>query len=93
MPHQPNAGHMDTDTWADRTLAQVKQEVLDSVEKKYIEMVLGKTSGRVAATAKIAGIHPRGLYGKMKKLGLDKADFKQKLSQRQHDPLLSRYYR
>ncbi|MDY0219601.1 MAG: sigma-54 dependent transcriptional regulator [Desulfobacterium sp.] len=79
----PNLHHMDTDAWTDRTLVQVKQEVLDSVERRYIEMVLKKTSGKVGAAAKIAGIHPRGLYGKMKKLGLDKADFKQGLSRRQ----------
>lgn len=79
----PNLQHMDTDAWTDRTLAQVKQEALYNIEKRYIEMILGKTSGKVGAAAKIAGIHPRGLYGKMKKLGLDKADFKQELSQRQ----------
>jgi two-component system response regulator AtoC len=35
-----------------------------------------KTRGRVDQTARIAGIHPRGLYSKMKRLDLRKQDFK-----------------
>ena len=66
----------DFNSWHNKTLAQVKEEVLNQVEKKYLEMVLKKTAGRVGEAAKIAGIHSRGLYGKMKKLGLDKAVFK-----------------
>jgi DNA-binding NtrC family response regulator len=62
--------------WEGRTLDQVKSRVMARVEKKYIEMVLEKTRGRVGEAARIAGIHPRGLYGKMKKLGIDKDRFK-----------------
>ncbi len=76
MPSLPNLQNIDTSAWTGKTLAQVKEEVINRVEKRYIEMVLGKTAGKVGAAAQIAGIHPRGLYGKMKKLGLDKADFK-----------------
>jgi DNA-binding NtrC family response regulator len=50
--------------------------VLNRIEKKYLEMILEKTEGKIGDAAKIAGIHPRGLYGKMKKLGLDKASYK-----------------
>jgi DNA-binding NtrC family response regulator len=64
------------DSWTVKTLAQVKEEVLHLVEKRYLGMILEKTRGRVGEAAGIAGIHPRGLYGKMKKLGLDKTDFK-----------------
>lgn len=64
------------DVWKDKTLAQVTEQVLQKVEKKYLEIILEQTRGRVGEAAKIAGIHPRGLYGKMKKLGLDKTDFK-----------------
>ncbi len=63
-------------TWKDKTLSQVKEEVFSRVEKKYLVMILEKTGGKIGKAAEIAGIHPRGLYGKMKKLGLDKADFK-----------------
>jgi DNA-binding NtrC family response regulator len=51
-------------------------EVITRVEKQYLEMVLKKTRGRVGEAARMAGIHPRGLYGKMKKLGIDKDRFK-----------------
>ncbi len=72
----PSFNDLGMDSWKDKPLAQVKEQVLHLVEKKYIEMVLEQTRGRVGEAADIAGIHPRGLYGKMKKLGLDKADFK-----------------
>jgi two-component system, NtrC family, response regulator AtoC len=71
-------GVLETDpkTWTSQTLDQVKAAMITRVEKKYLEMVLEKTRGRVGEAAKKAGIHPRGLYGKMKKLGIDKNRFK-----------------
>ncbi len=66
----------DIDAWGTKTLAQVKQAIMEQVEKRYFEVVLKKTSGRIGDAAKIAGINPRGLYGKMKKLGIDKTRFK-----------------
>jgi len=72
----PLLNDLGINSWKDKTLAQVKEQVLHLVEKKYLEMILGQTRGRVGEAADIAGIHPRGLYGKMKKLGLDKTDFK-----------------
>lgn len=68
----------DLSVWKNKTLSKVKEEILHQVEKKYLEMVLEKTGGKIGETAKIAGIHPRGLYGKMKKLKIDKANFKSK---------------
>lgn len=64
--------------WETMTLPQVREAVYDQVEALYLAMVLNKTHGKIGETAKIAGIHPRGLYAKMKKLGLDKAKFKAK---------------
>ena len=64
------------DHWAGKTLPEVQKQVLDYIEKIYLEMVLKKTQGRIAQTARIAGIHPRGLYNKMKRYGLRKEDFK-----------------
>ena len=52
------------------------QEVIDQVERIYLERVLSKTKGRINQAARIAGIHSRGLYNKMKRLGLRKEDFK-----------------
>ncbi len=66
----------DLSSWKNKSLADVKEEILSLVEKTYIEMVLERTRGRVGEAAEIAGIHPRGLYGKMKKMGLDKKRFK-----------------
>ena len=68
----------DIDSWKGKTLAEVKEAVLDRVEKRYLEMALEVTGGRINKTAELAGIHPRGLYSKMKKLGLNKVDFKKK---------------
>ena len=65
-----------TEAWIHKSLAEVQQEVQDQVERVYLEMVLEKTRGRVGDAARIAGIHPRGLYNKMKRLGLRKEDFK-----------------
>lgn len=62
--------------WQNKTLAQVKADVLDRIEKSYIEMTLEQTRGKVGQTAEIAGINSRSLYAKMKKFGLDKTDFK-----------------
>ncbi|WP_022669361.1 sigma-54 interaction domain-containing protein [Desulfospira joergensenii] len=62
--------------WENKSLSEIKKEVFDRIEKKYFEMVLTRTKGRVGKAAQIAGVHPRGLYGKMKKYGLDKSRFK-----------------
>lgn len=67
---------MYTDNWENKTLAEVKNEIIDKVEIEYLKKVLTKTNGRVGKAAQIAGIHPRGLYGKMKKYGVNKANFK-----------------
>jgi DNA-binding NtrC family response regulator len=67
---------LEIDAWKGKTLAQVKEQVLVQLEKRYLEMILEQTQGRVGEAAEIAGIHPRGLYGKMKKLKIDKTDFK-----------------
>jgi len=66
----------DAADWLNKTLPEVQKEIRGQVERLYLEMALKKTSGRVDQTARIAGIHPRGLYSKMKRLGLRKQDFK-----------------
>ncbi len=68
---------LDMGSWKNKTLSEVKELVLNHFEKKYLEMILEKSGGKIGEAAAIAGIHPRGLYGKMKKLGLDKSLFKQ----------------
>jgi DNA-binding NtrC family response regulator len=66
----------DTAKWLDKTLPEVQKEIMQQVDRLYLEMALKKTRGRVDQTARMAGIHPRGLYSKMKQLGLRKQDFK-----------------
>ncbi len=62
--------------WFNKTLPEVENDISDQIERLYLESVLKKTQGRIDQTARIAGIHPRGLYNKMKRLGLRKEDFK-----------------
>jgi len=64
--------------WENKTLPEVSNEILTKTEKLYIEMVLRKTKGKVGEAAKIAGIHSRGFYNKMKILNIQKEAFKQK---------------
>ena len=60
----------------EKTLPEIQQEVMDRVERLYLQQALTRTKGRVNEAARIAGIHPRGLYNKMKRLGLRKEGFK-----------------
>jgi len=62
--------------WTEKTLPEVQKEIKDQVDKLYLEQVLKKTRGRIDQAARIAGIHPRGLFTTMKRLGLRKEDFK-----------------
>lgn len=62
--------------WENKSLAQIKNEMIERLEKEYLQKVLTKTKGRIGNAARIAGIHPRGLYGKMKRYGIDKTKFK-----------------
>ena len=64
--------------WMNKTLPEIQQAVMARVEHQYLSLLLKKNKGRVDLTARMAGIHPRGLYNKMKQLGLRKEDFKQR---------------
>ncbi len=63
-------------SWKNMTLPEVCRQVVDQAERLYLEMVLKETNGRVGQAARIAGIHTRALYNKMKRLGLRKESFK-----------------
>jgi DNA-binding NtrC family response regulator len=58
------------------TLPEVQVIVMEEVERRYLTAALQKTKGKINLTAQIAGIHPRGLYNKMKRYGLRKEAFK-----------------
>ncbi|MFC1652439.1 sigma-54 interaction domain-containing protein [Planctomycetota bacterium] len=65
-----------TQKWRDKTLPEVCGEALNQIERAYLTMVLTETGGRMGPTAQRAGIHPRGLYQKMKKHSLKKEAFR-----------------
>ncbi|MBU0484762.1 MAG: sigma-54 dependent transcriptional regulator [Proteobacteria bacterium] len=67
-----------TGFWKDKSLAEVKNEIIDRVEILYFDMVLKQTKGRIREAAGIAKIHTRALYNKMRRLGLKKEDYKGK---------------
>jgi two-component system response regulator AtoC len=69
-------GLLENEALLEKTLPEVQQDVMDQVERMYLERARARTQGRVSEAARIAGIHPRGLYNKMKRLGLRKEDFK-----------------
>ncbi len=50
-------------------------QVLAGAEKKLIERVLAECGGQVTASADVLGLTRQGLYKKMKRLGIDTADF------------------
>ncbi|MBN2070379.1 MAG: sigma-54-dependent Fis family transcriptional regulator [Candidatus Krumholzibacteriota bacterium] len=62
--------------WRNQQLKDVKTRVIEKVESSYLKMVLSETGGRVGEAARRAGIHPRGLYDKMRHYGLRKEDFR-----------------
>ncbi len=64
--------------WRNKTLPEVADMALHSIERAYLQMVLTETKGRIDLTSERAGIHPRCLYNKMKKLSLRKEDFRGK---------------
>lgn len=76
--HQAVFAGLKTDAgeWLNKSLPEVQKEIMDQVERQYLELALKKAKGRIDQTARIAGIHPRGLYNKMKRLGIRKQDFK-----------------
>jgi DNA-binding NtrC family response regulator len=59
-----------------KTLPEVQQVIMEMVERRYLAAMLKKSKGKINRTAQMAGIHPRGLYNKMKRYGLHKEDFK-----------------
>ncbi len=65
-----------TGFWQDKSLAEVKHEIIDRVERLYLDMVLKRTKGRIKEAAGIAQIHTRALYNKMQRLGIRKEDYK-----------------
>ena len=62
--------------WLDRAWSEVRRQVLEETELRYITGILRETQGRVGETAKRAGMDPRSLHEKMRKYGLKKEAFR-----------------
>ena len=73
---QPLTEGILSESWKGKTLPEVREQVLEEVERDYLTMVLRQTGGRVGEAARVAGIHSRALYNKMKRLGINKKSFK-----------------
>ncbi len=69
-------GNLGGTDWLKKSLPELQQDIINQVDRIYIERALTKSKGRVDQAARIAGIHPRSLYNKMKQLDLRKEDFK-----------------
>jgi transcriptional regulator with PAS, ATPase and Fis domain len=59
-----------------KTLAHVRREAIESVERQYLKELLAENKGRINATAKAAGVSTRQLHNLLTKYGINKKDFK-----------------
>ena len=57
-------------------LKEARERLLEGFERRYLEALLVETRGRVGAAAQRAGLSERGLYEKMRRLGLSKEAFR-----------------
>jgi DNA-binding NtrC family response regulator len=63
--------------------AEARRQAAAAFERVYLERLLQETQGRIGETAVKAGIDPRSLYAKMRRLGLRKEDFRTRVRQGQ----------
>ena len=61
--------------WPERPLKEVRREMCQQFELKYLSRLLRMTEGKVSEAARRAGINQRALYTKMKQYGLSKEDY------------------
>jgi len=61
---------------ADKTLRDVRDDAIAAAEEAYLRAVLTETEGHLGRTAERAGLSARALYGKMKRYGLRKEDYR-----------------
>lgn len=62
--------------WQNMKMAELKNKALKIVESEYIKEKLRECKGKVGKVAEVAGVHPRGLFDKMKKYDIKKEDYK-----------------
>ena len=64
------------DQWLELPFAEAKKRSIERFERRYLTHLLERTRGRIGESAGIAGIAERTLYEKMRRLGLDKEQFR-----------------
>ena len=62
--------------WLKQPLSDARQKLLTEFERAYLAGLLEATNGRIGETAKRAGIQPRSLFDKMKRMGLREEDYR-----------------
>jgi DNA-binding NtrC family response regulator len=62
--------------WLKQPLRVARQKLLTEFERAYLVGLLQDTGGKIGQTANRAGIQPRSLFDKMKRLGLRKEDYR-----------------
>jgi len=62
--------------WLSLPLGEARRRATRRFERDYLHALLARTGGRVGETAELAGVTPRALYDRMKRLGLRKEDFR-----------------
>jgi len=60
-----------------RPLHEAREALVESFERRYLDELLRETRGRIGQAATRAGLTPRSLYEKMKRLGLRKESYKE----------------
>jgi two-component system response regulator AtoC len=72
--------------WCDLSWPAARRTLLEEAERTYFTRLLEEEDGRVGEVAERAGIDPRSLYDKMRRLGLRKEDFRRSLARRARRP-------
>lgn len=75
-PVPPNA---DRDGWAGMSLKAAREQWIAAFERSYLVRLLEATGGRIGETAKRAGVNERTLYTLMRRYGLSKEDFRNRV--------------
>jgi DNA-binding NtrC family response regulator len=65
-----SAASLELAPWLDQPLARATRELQDAFERRYLERALDQAGGHLGRAAEIAGISPRTLYNKLRRLGL-----------------------
>jgi len=65
-----------SEDWLQKPLKDVRKEIYEKAERKYLSHLLQATHGKVGVAAEQAGINQRALYTKMKRYGLSKEKYR-----------------